>query len=98
MILLSAVPYERLAWMGAVLIVVVLVSAAAVLVARRYVKSPGDSGRQNAFSVERLQEMRDSGQISPEEFASLRRLALGLGPAGASSDKHGDSKEKGEVE
>jgi hypothetical protein len=82
MVLTLAVSYDRLAWLGAALIGGVLLLGAAVVVARRAVmKWLGASGREQAFSVEKLQELRDSGQISPEEFASLRRRALGLGPA-----------------
>ena len=95
MTMLSAVSYGRVLWLGAALVGVVLLLAIIVLSARRsFMKSLRGTDGEEAFSIEKLQEMRDSGQISPEEFAFLRRQALGLPPA----DPEAGEPEKGETE
>ena len=37
-----------------------------------------DGTRAEGFSLERLEQMRAAGEISDQEFRTLRRLALGL--------------------
>jgi len=50
-----------------------------VLVARRfYMKSLGRKAHEEAFTIDKLDEMCESGQISKDEFERLRRAALGL--------------------
>jgi hypothetical protein len=49
--------------------------------AARSLKGRSQSG--NELTIEKFEEMHRSGLISREEFSSLRRAALGLGPGAA---------------
>ncbi len=72
-------PAGRILLFGVVLIVAVLAMGAVVLWARRrYRSADSDGDKQAGFSIEQLEDLRKSGQISPAEFACLRRSALGL--------------------
>jgi hypothetical protein len=68
------------ALVGAVLVLVVLLAGVGLVWLRRRVLSSegrgGAAGR--SFSIEGLEEMRRAGQISEQEFRTLRRAALGL--------------------
>ncbi len=74
-----------LALYGAIVISAILVLGALVAAMRRRLQDPR---RQSGgdFSVEQVERLRDSGSISDEEFAMLRRRALGLGAARAQDD------------
>lgn len=70
---------DVLKW-GIILMCGVLVLGTVMLVARRYYrKAMAGEEHPGAFPVENLRQMRDSDQISDEEFSSLRRTALSLG-------------------
>jgi hypothetical protein len=82
-------------WAG--LVVAVLVLGAGVLLARRACLRPTSTAQVEAAELERLQIQRDSGQISEEEFAVIRRKALNLDSGGGEKDKS-KSSDPGEVD
>lgn len=70
---------------GLVLIVVLLAAGAVLGLARkRWLASirGGGGSAGSGFSIERLEELHEQGQISDEEFERLRREVLGLTAAG----------------
>ncbi len=78
--------------MGAVLVLGVL-----LMFARRlYVKLLTQKPTAEGFSIESLEELRDGGQISPEEFDRLRRVALGI--SGPANDEKGQTKSSADDE
>jgi len=70
------------------LILVIIVIGAVVIpwIKRRYAGGGEVSGPEQGFSIEHLQRMHDSGEISREEFRRLRRAALGLEAETAKTD------------
>ena len=74
-----------LALWGAMIIVAIVVLGLGMLWARKYAarSMKGGADAEGELTIERLEEMYQSGQITREEFSVLRRSALGLGPAGA---------------
>ena len=82
-ILLALTPTAiRAIVVGGVLMLAILLVGVLLLpwLRRRYHPSAGGGQRAQArgFSMEGLEAMRRSGQISEEEFRALRRAALGL--------------------
>lgn len=90
-LILAAWPGGTLLWRGG-LIVVVLLLALLVLAAKAYLKSPRIC-RGEAFSMDKLRELRDTGQISEAEYGGMRRAALGLGPAASEKSKTQSNKD-----
>ena len=84
-----------LLWCAAVMGIVVLLGAV-LLVFRRKIRAdePGWEGAEG-FSIEALEVMRASGQISEAEFKALRRTALGLDTGGQSVDNAASSDDGG---
>jgi hypothetical protein len=76
-----------LLWLGMGLI---LAGVGAVLffswLRRRY-RSPGSHSGAGVFSVEDVERLYKAGTISREEFARLRRIALGLPAAAGKLDQ-----------
>ena len=66
----------------AVAVAAVLALGAAVMVARAFWRRSLKPAEEEAFSMDKLQALRDSGQISQEEFARLRAAAMGLSDPG----------------
>ena len=83
---------ELLLWAG-VLIGAALVILPVFLYVRRLAQR--ERPTPSPFTLEGLEEMRSAGQISPEEFAELRRRLLGArpGPDSSSSGPTGDDDE-----
>ena len=78
---------------GTILILALLALAGGLFWARRAWLKPrpkDDLSALAGFSIEHLEEMREAGQISKEEFSRLRRMALGLEEAAQSVD-NGDN-------
>ena len=73
--------------LAAVAVLAVAVLAVAVLAARRLYWKWLKAYAVEVFSIEKLQALRDSGQISEDEFATLRRTALGLRQSAHENDK-----------
>ncbi|MFA6134250.1 MAG: SHOCT domain-containing protein [Phycisphaerae bacterium] len=74
---------QRFGGPGLALLVAVIVMALVMLWARRrsrnLIQRSGPQGPPDiGFTLERLRELRRSGQISEEEFNRLRQIALGL--------------------
>ncbi|MHC4294873.1 MAG: hypothetical protein ACYSTL_04745 [Planctomycetota bacterium] len=69
-----------------VLMVVILALGVLLLLARRWYASCFKQSEQENFTVENLEQMRESGHISRAEFSRLRRAALGL-DTGEEKDK-----------
>lgn len=67
------------------IVAIVLVAGPVIFWLRRRALM-GDGGAEPGFSVERLQELRASGEISEEEFQQLRRATLGLAEEAAEKD------------
>ena len=81
-----AVKAGTILWPAA-LIGMALLLAVAVLAARHfYIKSLGNSPHAEVFTIEKLTELRDNGQLSKDEFDTLRRAALGLSVVGGEKD------------
>ena len=71
---------------GVVLMLAIGTLGLVVVLARRFFLLSGRQLRKPGFSVESLQAMLQSGQISQEEFSQLRRIALGLDSANEDHD------------
>jgi len=76
---------------GAILLAAVLVLAGAWYWLRRRLRGLGERDQPEGFSLEDLEAMRSSGQISDEEFRRLRRGALGLAGPAAGEGESGSS-------
>jgi hypothetical protein len=68
---------EIVLWGGLVLVAVMLVGIVLLWLRRKY-RNGGDTGPSTAFSIASLEQMRQRGEISDEEFKALRLRALGL--------------------
>jgi len=87
--LVSALPPgvgAAIIWCLVVMAATVLLGAAVLIVRRRFHPAAQEQDRQAGFSIDHLERMRDGGQISDEEFSSLRRATLGLDADGATGD------------
>ena len=84
---------ELLLW-GVILTVLVGALAWLVLSARRRIKAPPED--EDPFSIMQLERLRESGQLTDEEFRQLRLTALGLStdrtPARDRSDATGEGQ------
>jgi len=74
---------DKWAFLAGMMLAATLAMAVAVAVARRMLlksvgKSVGKKRPAEPFPIERLEQLRDSGEISSEEFSLLRRHTLGL--------------------
>ncbi len=63
---------------GGVLILIVMLMGVALLFIRHKFRSRQENSSPAGLTVEQLAAMKDQGLITPEEFARLRRIALGL--------------------
>ncbi len=63
---------------GVALMAVLILGVAMMYAKRMYVQRMSEQYGGEAFTVEDLQKLRDSGQISHEEFDRCRRALLGL--------------------
>ena len=93
-------PPLRIVLWGLVLVGALLALGAVVMVFRRMARSRLDQLTGPALTIEKLEKLRSSGQISDDEFRTLRRAALGMrdGPAGARNDAPSDAGEKRDSE
>ena len=71
----------------AALIVATLVLGVFILIARKVCLRSEKSGRIEDLSLEQMRSLRDSGQISDDEFAVIRRKALNLAPRAGEKGK-----------
>jgi hypothetical protein len=69
-----------------VVIVVIFVAGFAVLWLRKRLRKELDGSRPQAFEIEQVNDMLRNGEISPEEYRRLKRLALGLGLKSSAKD------------
>lgn len=69
-------PGQVLAWV-AILIVAVVVLGLAVLVLRRKLLSRDDAGMNPTTLMESLRQMRDSGEMSSQEYDAVRKKLAG---------------------
>jgi len=83
----------RLLLYGGVLILAIAGLGLVVLWTRRRYYGPERGAEQpdSAFSIEALEEFRRAGEISEEEFRSLRHAALGLGARVRKNDSSASS-------
>lgn len=81
----AALPVFDLAVYGGIVIGAILVLGVILVAMRRRFGGEQPQGADD-FSVEQVERLRRSGAISDEEFATLRRRALGLGAARAEDD------------
>jgi hypothetical protein len=98
---------EIIIWGGIVIAAVLLLGFVLMWVRRKYHPAGGAARPRDeaGFTVDDLERLHASGQISREEFKRLRSVALGLGgasgPAGDSSSSvavFSDDEEAGETE
>jgi len=75
---------------GAVIACLVAMGVGAVWMRRKFDPRRAEK-LQGGFTVERLEAMLRSGELSPEEFRFLRRRALGLDAAGGKLDNSSSS-------
>lgn len=81
----AAMPVFDMALYGGIVIAAILALGVLLVAMRRRLHGqPGRGGGD--LSVEQVEQLRRSGTISDEEFAMLRRRALGLGAARAGGD------------
>lgn len=79
-------------WWGGALLIVSLILGGLVLALRRKFFSGGGDESQN-FSLQELRRMNNAGEISDEEFETLRaRVIAELG--GATEDGETDSRDR----
>lgn len=71
-------PWGLAAYSGVLIGIVALMGIALMLIRRKFRAGLGEP--PPALSVEQLEALRDQGQITPQEFSRLRRIALGLDP------------------
>jgi hypothetical protein len=67
-------PGERetlLIW-GGIIMAIVVVGFVGIMVLKRRLMSSGESHQAPGFSLSELREMRDRGEITPEEYARTR--------------------------
>lgn len=77
----GSVSLWQIATWGAVLIGIVLALGIGIVLARRrYLKfrGPVSKAEGKGFAIEQVESLHESGQISDEEFRTLRKTALGL--------------------
>ncbi len=79
-VLATSQVWDLLLWFGATIAAVIALGVV-LLWARKYALAglKGGAAPKGEMSIEKLEEMRDRGVISREEFSSLRKAALGLG-------------------
>jgi len=69
---------KLLIWTGVMIVAIILLGSAVLWLRRRVfarcARGEGDSG----FSIDQLEELHRSGQLSEAEFRRLRRASLGL--------------------
>lgn len=70
---------SALMW-GGILMVLALGLGALLLIIRRLYFRWLKGEESERFSIETLEQMRESGQIDGAEFSRLRRVSLGLSP------------------
>ena len=63
---------------SAVLLVVIVVGGLVILALRRQLVDRSGAGKDDRFDLERLEQLRDDGELSLAEFRRLRNIALGL--------------------
>ncbi len=79
---LSSEAYNVLIYGGLLILAIIGGGLAIVYWVRRSLRSPQDEPVAG-FSIDNIEELRNSGLISDEEFRNLRTKALGVGkPAG----------------
>ena len=71
-------PTVKLLFWGGILMVAIAALGIAVIVLRRRTLYRADSAASENFSIGQLESLRDTGQISAEEFKRLRRGLMGL--------------------
>ncbi len=74
---LAAVAPKELIY-GGLLILIVMLMGIALLYIRRKFREVQPQEQSLGLDIERLEALRDAGEITPEEFSRLRRVALGL--------------------
>jgi len=79
-VLAATQAWDLLLW-GGVTMAAIIALGVVLLWARKYAMGglKGGAAPRGELSIEELEEMRDRGLISREEFSSLRKAALGLG-------------------
>lgn len=77
--LLAMTPWTQRLLYGVGLILVISVLGFGLSALRRWHHRTRDQDAEDpGFSIEQIENLRETGRISDEEFASLRRVALGL--------------------
>ena len=73
---------KALIWCGIAIGAVLVLGVLLMFTRRLYVKLLTQKPAAEGFSMESLEELREGGHITDEEFGRLRKLALGVvGPA-----------------
>ncbi len=78
---------KTLMWGGVVIVAVVALGAVVTLARRIYVRSQTEEPKSEGFTIEALEELRDSGEVSTEEFSRLRSGLLGREAPEAKKDE-----------
>jgi len=92
--LAQAVSSGRLILLIGVAIAALIVFGLLALSLRRRLLATEDPERGEAFDLETLQRQRRAGQITEEEFRTLRRALLGLPPEPAERGGDGEEPER----
>ena len=79
-------------WCGLVMGVAVVLGSILLLLRRRYGPGSDEDDQRKGFSIDRLEEMRGSGDISEQEFKTLRSMTLKLDKAAADEENASSSE------
>lgn len=84
----SPPPWQIMVWGAALIALVLALGIGIVLARRRYLKcrAPDSEAEDAGFAIEQVESLHESGQISDEEFRTLRKAALGLDGGTAKKD------------
>ena len=63
---------------GIVLLLVIIVGGLLIALLRRWLFDGPETGTNDSFDLQRLEQLRADGELSEEEFRRLRNIALGL--------------------
>lgn len=63
-------------WCGILALVVLVGSFVIMLIRRQYLKSTKNEAHDPGFSLSGLREMRDRGEITPEEYEAMRARVI----------------------
>jgi hypothetical protein len=99
---LPPVAREGLLIWGGVIMAAAVVGCVAIMILKRRLMSPGEGEQVPGFSLSELREMRDRGEMTPEEYERTRARVIAKvkgkmveGPKGKRGEKGNDGADSG---